>query len=128
MATPNTENSASSDKPEKVARPSKPVAAGAIEERLGAIEDQLEALNKGQGEISDTLSAISRKLGVRRARAQVAAAVEACVRVIVEAVIERGPNGRPLRLSRGDVRSGAVAEWLLKHHAKKVEPFPKEQG
>ncbi len=128
MATANTENSASSDKPDKAARPPKAPAAGAIEDRLASIEDQLEALNKGQGELSDTLSAISRKLGVRRARAQVAAAVEACVRVIVEAVIERGPNGRPLRLSRGDVRSGAVAEWLLKHHAKKVEPFPKEQG
>lgn len=122
------------------------VRLGRLEARLDRLEQSLDRVGGAVTKVADTvadLAAVVAKVadtvsdvaeGVARLRKRFNLSAPArrpaevasdCVRVLVEAFIDDGPDGRPLRLGRGDVRSGPLATWLLKRHAEKVERFPK---
>lgn len=137
-----------SDKPiaEKAPKAEARAAAEPVDVRLGRLEARLDRLEQSLDRLGDAVAKVTEAVakvadtvsdvaeGVARLRKRFNLSAPArrpaevasdCVRVLVEAFIDDGPDGRPLRLGRGDVRSGSLATWLLKRHAEKVERFPK---
>jgi hypothetical protein len=103
-----------------------------LEARLDRLEQSLDRVADAVTKVADTVSDVAEGVSRLRKRFNLSAPARRpaevasdCVRVLVEAFIDDGPDGRPLRLGRGDVRSGPLATWLLKRHAEKVERFPK---
>lgn len=74
--------------------------------------------------MAELLGELATRILKRRPRPAVAAGIQVCVRVLKNAYLERGPNGRPWDLGARGIISGEKAEWLLARHPELVEVYP----
>lgn len=96
-----------------------------VEQTIDRVADVVGGLAETVGELADGIGRLRKRFNLGGPARRPVEVAGDCVRVLVEAVLDAGPDGRPLRLGRGDVRSGKLASWLLDRHPDKVERYPR---